>query len=50
MNESINEQSEYEWHGFTRMQFNNSMKNISISTFTDLSKLHDNKDIYINIL
>ena len=32
------------------MQFGKSIKSFSIFTFTDLSKLHDHKDIYLNIL
>lgn len=49
MNELMNERGKYKWHGFIRMQFGKSTKSLSIP-FIDLSKLHDHKDIYLNIL
>ena len=49
VNELMNERGKYKWHGFIRMQFGKSTKSLSIP-FIDLSKLHNHKDIYLNIL
>lgn len=49
MNELMNERGKYKWHDYIRKQFGKSTKSLGIP-FIDLSKLHNHKDIFLNIL